>query len=584
MESHSLLDASGASPIRQLNRSQIVFTILALLALPLRATAQAQALVGRETESGVKQMYEQGRWSDVVRAVPEPNAASADLQIYRGLALAKLERWEDAREAFETGAARYPQDPRFLIELGGIAYRKSNFKLAKNELRRALRIEPADAYTNNFVGSIYFLDGNLEAALKYWNRASQPKLADLSFDPSARVDPLLVDRAVRFSPDSVLFRDRFLAMDSQIEALGLYSSVAFDLSAKPEGDYDLTIRAPERIGLGSAKLESALTLLRGLPYQTVFPEFYDLGHHGLNWLSMVRWDAQQRRVFSEASAPLESRPDIRYRLYFDGRNENWNLTRTLSPAALSPFAMNMETAAAGAEILFIPSGLWSWNAGVEYSYRDFRNLGTVPAPAAPFFATGSSLALRAAGRRTLIRYPERRFTLESGAKAEFGTFFESPVGRYERLEGSLAGHWFPKARGDDYELQSQLRAGKTFGQVPFDELFMLGFERDNDLWMRGHPDLTNDQKGSAPLGRNFVLENSEIDKIAYRNGLVSLRIGPFLDTGRVYDPSGYFGTRDWLWDTGAQMKIQILGSMEFVLGYGKDLRTGRNSFFTTVSR
>ena len=78
--------------------------------------------------------------------------------------------------------------------------------------------------------------------------------------------------------------------------------------------------------------------------------------------------------------------------------------------------------------------------------------------------------------------------------------------------------------------------------------------------------------------------NSESDKIVHHNGLFSIRLRPLLDTGRIYDPSGYFGTRDWLWDTGLQTKIRVLGSIEFVLGYGKDLRTGNNSFFTKVSR
>jgi hypothetical protein len=146
------------------------------------------------------------------------------------------------------------------------------------------------------------------------------------------------------------------------------------------------------------------------------------------------------------------------------------------------------------------------------------------------------------------------------------------------------GHWFPKARGDDYELQASVKGGETFGMVPFDKLFTIGFERDNDLFLRGHPGLYNGQKGNAPLGRNFILVNSEIDKIAYHNGLFAVRLGPLLDTGRIYDPSGYFGTRNWLWDTGVQTKIRVLGSFEFVLGYGKDLRTGSNSFFTKVSR
>ena len=133
-------------------------------------------------------------------------------------------------------------------------------------------------------------------------------------------------------------------------------------------------------------------------------------------------------------------------------------------------------------------------------------------------------------------------------------------------------------------MKASFTGGRTLGEVPFDELFMLGFERDNDLLLRGHPDLRNGEKGGAPLGRNFVLANWETDKNVYRGGFITLKLGPFLDNGRIFDPSGYFGTPEWLWDTGAQAKIRILGSFQFVLGYGKDLRSGHNSFFATVTR
>ena len=33
-----------------------------------------------------------------------------------------------------------------------------------------------------------------------------------------------------------------------------------------------------------------------------------------------------------------------------------------------------------------------------------------------------------------------------------------------------------------------------------------------------------------------------------------------------------------------QAKIRVLGGVQIVLGYGKDLRSGRNSFFTTVTK
>jgi hypothetical protein len=129
-----------------------------------------------------------------------------------------------------------------------------------------------------------------------------------------------------------------------------------------------------------------------------------------------------------------------------------------------------------------------------------------------------------------------------------------------------------------------LRAGRTFGQIPFDDLFMLGFDRDNPLWMRGHNGLVDGKKGNAPLGTSFILSNSQVDKIAYQDGIFLLKLGPFVDTGDIYDRSAFFGSPKWLTDTGVQATVRVLGSFEVILGYGKDLRSGANTFYSTVSR
>ena len=36
------------------------------------------------------------------------------------------------------------------------------------------------------------------------------------------------------------------------------------------------------------------------------------------------------------------------------------------------------------------------------------------------------------------------------------------------------------------------------------------------------------ERGSAPLGRRYVLSNAEINKNLYNNGLFSVRLAPFL--------------------------------------------------------
>lgn len=577
MECHAPLDITRGAAKKRL------ISVLLCLFLPLGVLAQTSNPAG-EKISEIKRMYEAGNWNGVVRSVAASPDEPGELLLYRGLALVHLERWEEAKEAFAAGREKAPGDTRFLIELAGIAYREKQFPEAKRELRRALGMNSGDQYANNFLAAIYFQEGNLEAALKYWNRAGKPKLDDLTFEPELRLRPLVVDRTFSFSRGGVWEREQYLAAEARLRALDLYPGGLFELRAHDDGSFDLGFHAAERNGWGSTKREGLLSLVRDLPYQGIDPEFYNLDRAGVNWVSTYRWDNEKRRVFTEVAAPVHENPAARYRIYFDGRNENWNISNTFAPGNASLVRLNVEKAAAGAEMLFIEDGRWQWKAGVEYSYREFRNLYGIPSEAAPFFTGGSAIVLRSNVERWLIRFPERRFTLHSEGSGEFGRFFSDPLGKYGRLEGTLAAHWMPKARGNDYETQVNLRGGRTIGDVPFDELYTLGFDRDTPLWLRGHPGLQDGEKGNAPLGRNYVLVNAETDKIVYRNGIFTVKAGPFLDTGKTYDPSGYFGSPKWLWDTGAQTKIRVLGGVQIVLGYGKDLRSGRNSFFTTVSK
>jgi len=151
------------------------------------------------------------------------------------------------------------------------------------------------------------------------------------------------------------------------------------------------------------------------------------------------------------------------------------------------------------------------------------------------------------------------------------------------LQGSLEWHWFPQAVGDDYEMRQQFRVGKTFGTAPFDELFILGLERDNDLPLRAHIGTRDGLKGSAPLGRDYFLSNWEMDKNVYGNGIVTLTLGPFLDIGKITNSSPPFGSHQWLWDIGAQAKLRVFGT-GVVFSYGKDLRSGNNAFYLAALR
>ncbi len=185
--------------------------------------------------------------------------------------------------------------------------------------------------------------------------------------------------------------------------------------------------------------------------------------------------------------------------------------------------------------------------------------------------------------RVLWRVPERRFESSARISSEAGRIWSAHAHAFEKMQSSLSARWLPRMTGDDYAIEQRFRAGKIFGSVPFDELYMLGLERDNDLWLRAHIGTRDGRKGSAPLGRNYFLSNWEIDKNVYNNGFFGVKLSPFLDTGKSTDALAGSGSTKWLWDTGLQAKIRVLG-VGFVVVYGKDLRSGNNAFYVMAGR
>jgi hypothetical protein len=562
--------------------TRTVVVLVFLLCFPAHVLGQSGTSRDRQVEQA-KQLLAEERWQEIVNLAQSTPAPSAELDFYYGTALARLGRWKDARKVFQAGGRLQPEDKRFPLELAGVAFKQENYPQAAAYLRRALELAPDDSYGIDFLGTIYFLEGNLEAALKYWNRVGKPQIAEIRADPTPRVDPVLLDRALEFSPADTLHLPALLTTDLRVRGLGIFPSYQFDLRAREDGMFDVLVRNRERNGWGQNKWEGMFLLFRGLPFQSINPVFYNLRHQAINVVSLFRWDAEKRRVLAQVSVPFERNPKFRFGFIAELRSENWDIRNSFSGPAPLLGSLNLRREAVGANFATLVSGRWWWSAGVEVSHRDFRSVIPGVALSPNLLAKGYQLKQLMQVDAEIWRIPERRMTVEGGISSHAGRIWSEPAHGFEKLQSSLRFRWFPQAEGDDYEVQHQIRTGKTFGDFPFDELFMLGLERDNDLRMRAHIGTRDGRKGSAPLGRSYFLSNWEADKNVYRNGLLTVRVGPFVDTGKIMDPSPGLGSRQWLWDVGAQAKARLFG-VGTVFSYGKDLRSGNNAFYVTMLR
>lgn len=528
----------------------------------------------------LEQLLQQERWHDVVERIEHTPVRDADLNYVYGTALAQLGRYDAARSAFLEGRRLRPTDKRFPTELGGIAYKQKHYAEAVRWLQRALHLDPRDEYVNEFLATIYYLQGNTEAAVKHWNRLGKPQLEQVGLAQSLRIDWALLNRAFTFAPATQLHVSDLLTSEARAFGLGIFPSYRFDLAAREDGKFDLNFRAQELNGFGNNKWQALLSVFRGVYYQTLYLDYFNAERAAVNVNSLVRWDAQKRRVLASISAPLERNPKYRYQLGVDLRQENWDIRSSFTGPAPVLGASNLRRQAVSGGITAFNSGRWGWSMGAELSHRSYRDIFLGSALHPDILLTGYELKHLASIHYELFRLPEKRFNSQLQLTSQLGSIWSNPTHTFEKLQGSIGGHWFPQMQGEDFATRGEISAGTSVGRVPFDELFMLGLERDNDLWLRAHIGTRDGRKGSAPLGDGYFLSNWETDKNIYDNGLFHVTLGPFLDTGRIRGPLQP-DLNKWLVDIGTQAKARFLGvGVTFV--YGKDLRSGNNAFYITA--
>jgi hypothetical protein len=520
-------------------------------------------------QANVEQLYSAGRYDEVVAATGN-ESRDADRLFLRGMSLARLSRWREAEQTLRLGQTLAPHDPRFPTELAGVSYRLEEYRQSRRLLRRALELEPGDEYARNFLGSLYLLDSNLDAALAQWNRIGQPRLSSVEMPPGLRTDAVLLDRALTFAPATILQLSELRESRARLSLLDAFSGYDFDLVPETLSDgYKLRLRGSERRGLLHSPWFALARSARGLPYRTVFLEHDNGGGNAANLHAVARWDPYRRRANVVYSRPLAGEARYRWRAFADAREERWDLTRRI---ANSP-NFQLQKIEAGAGFDSVVNGSFRWGGEAAAIVRSFRGEATdgVRTPDARGARTDVTF------NWTPLYFPARRISVTTGTRIGLGSIADGQGTLYGRAESATEVRW---TSGENWNFQTQLSAGALGGKAPFDELYIFGVERDNDLVFRGTRNDRDGRKGSAPLGDRYWLSSTDLIRRVARFSLADIHAGPFFDAGAVRDSRGEFGDPRTQFAAGVQLELRLFGAFGIRLYYGRDLRTGQDLFFS----
>ena len=546
----------------------ILLVRLVLLILPLPAALGQQHQ--QESLEHLYQLRDQGAWQQILDATGSVSPPDSEYRFLRGLALAHLGRLSDAEAELKRAAEQAGNEGgKILVELAGVQFKQRRFGEASKNLHRAISMGETDPYIFDFLASLYYLEGNVEAAVKYWNRVDKPSIQELKVEPAGILDPVLLDRALALSPASEVSLRSLRLTDLRLDMLDVFARRRYDLSARQDGQFDLTIQTAEKADIrADSPFRSLLTIARELPFRTVNADVRNIRRSAVNWSSAFRWKFGNHLFSTRLAAPFGRNPNLLYHADLTVRDETWDVSSWGDGAGLT----GLQLVEAKADFTSIAGDRCVWSTGIATSHRDLSPGLFRSTSSDSVHSSGFALSSTWGARYEFLRLPERRLKLSGEARWELGRFWSSNAGLFTLGDIALLGSW--EAEKENRTLISaRAQTGNSAGAIPFDRLFRLGMDRDSDLLLRGHSGTSDGLKGSGPLGGGYLLTNLDVQKRLYRNALFSWSSGPFLDSGKVFDPRSGVGRR-WMWDPGLEGRVSLLGLFQVAVSYGIDTRSG----------
>src|SRR5207244_3691838 len=112
------------------------------------------------------------------------------------------------------------------------------------------------------------------------------------------------------------------------------------------------------------------------------------------------------------------------------------------PAPLNA-AFKLKRQSASVRFIDVVSGRWDWSAEAELSHRAYSNvLEGILTP--NLLVGGAELKQSISGRANLLRWPERRLTIDADGTAAISRLWGTAGRNFSQISGTVQLHWFPQ--------------------------------------------------------------------------------------------------------------------------------------------
>jgi hypothetical protein len=198
---------------------------------------------------------------------------------------------------------RCPQNSAPVSELAGVRFAQKRLVEAAALAERAVRLNPADRYGWDVLGSSRFIQNDTLGALRAWEHAGKPNVANVRIDGLTLTRYSLVAQALDLQPNSLLTERRFALAERRLAQLPTSDDTR--LSYRPEADGYAMVDAVvvERPLLPSGAVEWGAVAARAAIDREISARIPGPTGQGELWTASYRWWNNRPRAALAFAAP-----------------------------------------------------------------------------------------------------------------------------------------------------------------------------------------------------------------------------------------------------------------------------------------
>jgi hypothetical protein len=310
---------------------------------------------------------------------------------------------------------------------------------------------------------------------------------------------------------------------------------------------------------------------------------WNIRNSGINFNADYRWQADRRRVDGLLKLPIPFPGLFDLELGNTWRLEQWNLSPNVLPQYLGVARFKYDANILRFRVKQIPYYRFDIAGGLEY----FNRAASGNLPQLDTNSENVGKFSLETNLRLIDGQYQNRLHLEGFAARQ------SILGNINFSGGTAElNNRITLSRGNRAYVDWTVKGGTSRGNLPVEDYFVLGIDTTNTRNpLRGHAVSDHGMYGRGPMGTDFVLVNTDVERRittlpffnTFNIPFLTVKWEVFLDGAKTWDRKHIFkeGT---LWvDTGGGLRFET-PTQSFNFVYGRSLRDGSTVIMGYVER